>query len=554
MLAHLEIRDILIIEHVALDFQAGLNILSGETGAGKSILLDALGLALGWRLRADLVRQGAEYGEVTAIFEPRSTPQIKTLLLEAGFDPDDPIIIRRRNTPDGRKTAWLNDRRVSSDFLRELGDVLLELHGQHDDRGLFNPKYHSAILDSYGGHSDALDAVQSTWKAVSKTRTDLAALERRAQESRSDEDFMRHALRELEALDPQIGEVETLDQQRRLLQSAQKIRQTLGQVHEALGSQGAEGKLLDGLKWLEGLAETGDPTLLGASTELGELLNALSEIQDALMRFEEQMDHDAYALETVEERLFALKALARKHHVDVDELAGLRREFADKLETLDDFDGHLRRAKEALGLAQRDFDSRAKGLSEKRKNAAEALEKAMQEELEPLKMERAQFLVQIGTAPASANGVDDVRFAAATNPGAPAGALEKVASGGELSRFLLALKVCLHQEGKAQTMIFDEIDRGVGGATADAVGRRLQALSTKTQILVVTHSPQVAALGAHHWRVEKAVVDGQTRTRTVALSPADRIEEIARMLSASEVTDAARAAAMNLLAMEEGNP
>ena len=548
MLRALEIRDMLIIDRLELDLQPGLNVLTGETGAGKSILLDSLGFVLGWRGRAELVRAGAERGEVVAEFDLPSGHPAHVILEEAGLPGGDKLMLRRVNTQDGRKTAWVNDRRCSGEVLRQLSDHLVELHGQHDDHGLLDPKGHRALLDQFADVGDLKADVRAKWQAAQKDQKSLVQAQTTLAEMKSEEEFLRHAVTELDQLDPQPGEDADLDARRRLMQAAERVREDVTKAFHALGSDGAEGAMGDASRWLEGaVAEVGEPleeplaALARAMGELGEAVNGVERCLD-------QLSFDPHELEQIEERLFAIRALARKHGVTADELGAFANDMRAKMEALDAGEGNIA-ALEAEAKAARDaFDKAAKKLSEARKTAAKSLDTAVMTELAPLKMERAVFTTEISADTAGADGIDAVSFQVATNPGAPSGPLAKIASGGELSRFLLALKVCLSGDDSQITMIFDEIDRGVGGATADAVGRRLSALAKGGQILVVTHSPQVAALGAHHWRVEKRVEGDVTLSTVVPLGEQERVDEIARMVSGDVVTDPAREAAKALLA------
>ncbi|SPF80615.1 DNA repair protein RecN [Pseudoprimorskyibacter insulae] len=548
MLRALEIRDMLIIDRLDLMFQPGLNVLTGETGAGKSILLDSLGFVLGWRGRAELVRAGADQGEVTAVFDLPEGHAAHAVLAEAGLPGGDELILRRVNTKDGRKTAWVNDRRCSGEVLRGLSDVLLELHGQHDDRGLLDPKGHRDILDLYAGLKPQLDTARAAWLDLGRARRALRDAEAGIEAVRAEEDFLRHAVSELDKLDPQPGEEQELDARRRLMQGAERIRDDISRAHAALGSDGAEGAMGDALRWLDGAADKAegrlDPPLAALERAMNELADAVAGVEDCL----DALEFDPRELEATEERLFAIRGMARKHQIAPDELPALAETLRGKLAALDAGEGDLEALRKVVTAAEAAYNAAANNLSDKRQSAAKALDKAVMGELAPLKMDRAVFHTEFATAPDGPEGRDAVSFTVATNPGAPAGPLNKIASGGELSRFLLALKVCLSQSrDAAKTMIFDEIDRGVGGATADAVGRRLAALADGGQVLVVTHSPQVAALGAHHWRVQKSVTDDITTSTVVPLSAADRVDEIARMLAGDTVTDEARAAARALM-------
>jgi len=538
----------LIIDRLELAFQPGLNVLTGETGAGKSILLDSLGFVLGWRGRAELVRQGADQGEVTAWFDLPAGHPAFAVLEDAGITAEDELILRRVNTRDGRKTAWINDRRVSGEVLRNLSETLVELHGQHDDRGLLNPRGHRQMLDTYADLQADLDKTRAAWRQLADARKALTAAEARIAEAQAEEEYLRHSVAELDALSPEAGEEATLDTQRRLMQAAEKIRADIGKAGEALGLNGAEGLVSDASRWLAGVADKAEGQLDEPLGAIERAMLALDEAQSGIATCLDSLSFNTSELEDIEERLFAIRGLARKHGVLADDLRGFADGLRERLAVLDDGARDLKTLTGNLQTAQAIYDAAAVQLSEKRTKAAKALDAAMAAELAPLKMERAVFATHITTSEAGPEGADAVAFTVATNPGAPAGPLNKIASGGELSRFLLALKVCLTQADAGLTMIFDEIDRGVGGATADAVGRRLAELASGGQVLVVTHSPQVAALGGHHWRVEKRQDDEATTSTVVPLDSDARVDEIARMISGDRVTDAAREAAKALIA------
>jgi len=548
MLRSLDIRNMLIIDHLALEFRPGLNVLTGETGAGKSILLDSLGFVLGWRGRAELVRQGAEQGEVLAEFDLPEGHAARAVLEEAGLPVDDALLLRRVNSADGRKTAWVNDRRCSGEVLRRLSDTLIELHGQHDDRGLLNPGGHRDLLDSFGGLEAARTAVRTAWREVSAHRKALEQAKAALEKMRADEEFLRHAVAELDALVPAPGEEAALDSRRRLMQGAERVREDIAKAAQALGPEGAEGGATDALRWLEAVADQTEGQLDAPLAALSRALVELDEAASGVAQAQDSLSFNPHELEEAEERLFAIRALARKHNVAADDLSEFGDGLRDKLKALDHGAGDLAQLRAALDAARTGYDKAARALGDKRRKAAQKLDKAMMAELAPLKMERAVFATQISAAQSGPDGCDEVIFTVATNPGAPAGPLNKIASGGELSRFLLALKVCLTGTESGLSLIFDEIDRGVGGATADAVGRRLAQISTGGQVLVVTHSPQVAARGAHHWRVEKRVEAGQTLSTVTPLDADQRRDEIARMLSGDRITDEARAAAEALMA------
>ncbi len=547
MLGALEIRDMLIIDRLDLAFQPGLNVLTGETGAGKSILLDSLGFVLGWRGRSDLVRAGAERGEVTAVFDLAAGHPARAVLDEAGFPDSDEVILRRINTADGRKTAYVNDRRASGEVLRRLSGTLVELHGQQADRGLLDPRAHRDMLDAFGKLQPLREAVRAAWRARVRARKALTEAEAALDKVRAEEDYLRHAVAELDELDPQPGEDDELDSRRRLMQGAERIREDITRAAALVGAEGAEGAAGDALRWLEGVSEQADGALDGAIAALGRALVELDEAGRGVDQALQAMNFDPLELEQAEERLFAIRALARKHNVPPDDLGTFADGLRAQIAALDEGDADLRELRSALDAADTTFDAEAQALSAARHAAAKALDTAVMAELAPLKMERAVFTTTISAADAGPSGVDDVTFTVATNPGAPAGPLNKIASGGELSRFLLALKVCLTGTQSGLTIIFDEIDRGVGGATADAVGRRLAQLADEGQVLVVTHSPQVAARGAHHWRVEKRIENEVTLSTVRAMQGPDRVDEIARMLSGDRVTEEARAAARALM-------
>ncbi len=547
MLRALDIRDMLIIDRLELTFQPGLNALTGETGAGKSILLDSLGFVLGWRGRAELVRQGAAQGEVVAEFELSDDHPAHAVLAEAGLPGGEELILRRVNTAEGRKTAWVNDRRCSGEVLRALSDTLIELHGQHDDRGLLNPRGHRAMLDAYAGAGDQLAAVRAAWSEMSRVRKALAQTEATLEAMRAEEEFLRHSVAELDQLDPQSGEDADLDARRRIMQGAERIRDDVARAFALLGGDGAEGAMADAVRWLEGVSDNADGRLEEPIAALGRALIELGEAQDGVSDCLQVLDFNPAELEQTEERLFAIRALARKHDVAPDDLGTFADTLRDRLGRLDAGDADLADKRAAVEAAQTAYDKAAAALSTLRHTAAQALDSAVMTELAPLKMERAVFRTEISATDPGPEGTDAVAFTVATNPGAPSGPLNKIASGGELSRFLLALKVCLTGDDSARTMIFDEIDRGVGGATADAVGRRLAALAQGGQVLVVTHSPQVAARAAHHWRVQKQVTGEQTLSTVIPLADPDRVDEIARMVAGDTITDEARAAARALL-------
>ncbi len=552
MLLSLEIRDILIIDRLEIAFQPGLNVLTGETGAGKSILLDALGAVLGWRGRGDLVRQGAARGEVTAVFYLNAGHAAEAVLAQADIPLEDgELIVTRSQTSEGRKTARVNDKTVSAGTLRALGETLVELHGQHDDRGLLDPKEHRRLLDAFAGMAAPLEDVRTGWSAKAQTAKAVRQAEAALAEVAAEEEFLRHAVDELDKLSPEPGEDATLDVSRRLMQQSERIRDDIKAAHHAMGGNGAEGQMSDAARWLEGVADRAegrlDAPLEALNRAMLELDDAVGGVEDAL----QILSFDPLELERTEERLFAIRALARKHNVQPDDLGIFADGLRVRLAALDAGEGEIAKLRVVASDADSTYAKAACAVTKARAASSKLLDAAMASELAPLKMERAVFRTVMAEVAPGPEGCDGVTFTVATNPGAPAGPLNKIASGGELSRFLLALKVCLAAGKDPKTLIFDEIDRGVGGATADAVGNRLKALADGAQVLVVTHSPQVAAKGAHHWRVEKRgeARDGVdvTLSTVVPLDKGDRIDELARMLSGDRVTDAARAQASELL-------
>ncbi len=548
MLRSLDIRDMLLIDRLELAFQPGLNVLTGETGAGKSILLDCLGFVLGWKGRSDLVRQGAAQGEVTAVFDLSPDHPVRTALADAGIAAEDDLILRRVTTADGRRTSFVNDRRAGAEVLRALSDTLVELHGQHDDSGLLNPRAHRRLLDDFAGAGPGLTDARAAWSALSAARRALAEAETRLAALQAEEEYLRFAVAELTKLSPEPGEEATLDARRRLMQGAARIRDDIARAAQALGTEGAEGAMLDARRWLDGAADRAEGTLDDPLAALDRALTELGEAAQGVERALDALTFDPSELEATEERLFAIRALARKHTVAPDDLAAHTATLSDRLAAIDGGAGQIKALQAAVTQAGSGYDRAAAALTALRSTAAKRLDRAMKSELPPLKLDRAVFRTDVSPGDPGPEGRDAVSFAAATNPGAPEGPIDRIASGGELSRFLLALKVCLTAGQDGLTLIFDEIDRGVGGATADAVGRRLASLSESAQVLVVTHSPQVAARGAHHWRVEKRVKGQMTTSTVVPLDPAARVDEVARMLAGDQVTDAARAAARVLLA------
>ena len=549
MLTALSIRDVVLIEALDLDFGAGLGVLTGETGAGKSILLDALGLALGARGDSGLVRHGAAQATVTASFDAPDA-DLARLLDDNGVEvePGEPLIVRRIVKADGGSRAFVNAQPASATLLREIAPRLVEIHGQHDDRGLLNPRGHRALLDSFG-RCDAA-ATAAAWARLREADAALAAARAEIETAARDRDWLEHAVAELVALAPEPGEEETLAETRRSMQRAEKVADDLEAIDAHLeGAEGGLAKLRQAARVLERVADD-HPALADALAAVDRAVIEGAVAEERLREARLALRYDPRALEDDEARLFELRAMARKHRVQPDDLAALAAELAGRLERLEAGEGGIAALEANVAAARAAYDAAAAALTAARTAAAARLDAAVAGELAPLKLDAARFrtvVASLGPDQWSGAGKDRVEFEIATNPGAPFAPLIKIASGGELSRFILALKVALAETGGAATMVFDEIDRGVGGAVASAIGERLHRLAGGTQLLVVTHSPQVAARGAAHLLIAKSSEGTVTRTGVRPLGEAERREEIARMLSGATVTDEARAQADRLL-------
>lgn len=547
MLTGLSIRDVVLIDTLDLEFGPGLGVLTGETGAGKSILLDALGLALGMRADSGLVRSGQSQAVVSVAFEVAPDHPALALLSGNGLagEPGEPLVIRRIVKADGGSRAFVNDQSVSAGLLRELGALLVEIHGQHDDRGLLNPRGHRALLDSFGRIDCAPVAI--AWQRMRQTEDQLAEALRGQEESERDREWLEHAVEELRRLAPEAGEEEALAGLRSTMQAGARLGEELGAVEALLrGSEGGLSQLRQAARRIDRIA--GEHALLAETlAALDRAVIEAAEAEDALERAREALAFDPARLDEAEARLFEIRALARKHRVEPEALPPLLGTLEERLGALEAGGGRIAALEAELAEARNAYDRAAEAVSAARAAAAARLDRAVAAELAPLKLDLARFRTVIAPAEPSASGRDRVEFEVSTNPGAPFGPLVRIASGGELSRFILALKVALAEQGGATTMIFDEIDRGVGGAVASAVGERLHRLSEGSQVLVVTHSPQVAARGARHLLIEKSHDGLVTRTGVHLLDEPRRREEIARMLSGAQVTDEARAQATRLL-------
>jgi len=547
MLTALSVRDVVLIETLDLEFGAGLGVLTGETGAGKSILLDALGLALGARAESGLVRAGQTQAMVSVTFELPAGHAAHAVLAENGLD-DDPgaaLVVRRLVRADGGSRAFVNDQPVSAGLLRELGVTLVEIHGQQDDRGLLNPRGHRALLDSFAGADTARAA--EAWRAVEVAQTALAAARAEVEAAERDRDWLDHGVAELERLAPEPGEEAALAVERARMQAVARIAEDMQSVAALLtGASGGLSQLRQAARRLDRIAEA-HPLLAEALAAVDRAVIEGSLGEEKMEAAVEALAFAPERLEEVEARLFDLRAMARKHRVQTDDLPQLLEQLSARREALEAGGERLAELEQAVAAARRTYDQAADALSAARREAAVRLDAAVAAELKPLKLDAARFQTVVGAAEPGPAGRDRVEFAVSTNPGAPFGPLTRIASGGELSRFILALKVALAEAGGATTMIFDEIDRGVGGAVASAIGERLHRLAERSQVLVVTHSPQVAARGSHHLLIEKSHDGIVTRTSVAALDPARRREEIARMLSGADITDEARAQAGRLL-------
>ncbi len=554
MLVSLSIRDVVLIERLDLGFGAGLSVFTGETGAGKSILLDSLSLALGARADSGLVRHGAPQLTVIAEFDPPPFHPARVLLAAQDVDATDgPLLLRRVVTADGRSRAYINDQAVSVGLLRKVGDELVEIHGQFESHGLLDPATHLGVLDAFAGSAEARRATRSAWDAWRQAAKARAEAEDTLKRARAEEEALRHAHDELQALDPKPGEEAELAQNRALLQHSEKLVEAMNAAMAALRQKGeVEASLRTAQRNLERVADKAEGKLEPVIAALDRAAVEAAEAVGLLERVSADIDLDPRHLEKVEERLFALRASTRKHLVEVDQLAALRADLAAKLAALDGGGDDLAKLARAEQAARSSYVEAARALSKRRADAAGRLDQAVAAELPPLKLDKARFSTGVRALDESAwgpDGLDGVEFLVSTNPGSPPSGLGKIASGGELSRFMLALKVVLARTTPTPTIVFDEVDSGIGGAVAAAVGDRLARLGTDLQVLVVTHSPQVAARGRQHYKVSKREVEaGKVVTGVEELPQEHRREEIARMLAGETVTDQARAAAESLMA------
>ena len=552
MLAQLSIRNIVLIEQLDIEFEAGLTVLTGETGAGKSIMLDSLSLALGARGDGCLVRAGEEQGQVIAVFDVPMAHPVRELLRDADIEHDGDIILRRRQNADGRTRGTINDQPASATLMRQIGALLVEIHGQHDDRALVEPDLHRALIDAHAGLEKPVSTVRRAYAALSEAEGALRRHKARVEEAARESDYLHASVEELAALDPQEGEEDELADRRQTMMQSEKVASDLNDADETLSGHASPMPILSGLaRRLERKAEE-NPSLLGDAVEaIGRCIDALSDAQASVEQALRSTEFDPKELEQAEERLFALRAAARKYKVPVTELPTLRERMEADLADLVSGEDRLLALEKAADEARAAYDVAAAALSKARAKGAGALASSVMRELPDLKLERAEFLVEhsADAERRTAEGIDTMEFWVRTNPGTRAGPIMKVASGGELSRFLLALKVALAERGSAPTLVFDEIDTGVGGAVADAIGKRLARLAEKVQVLSVTHAPQVAARASTHMLISKSAARDakQLNTSIAAMNDEHRREEIARMLAGASVTDEARAAAARLL-------
>ena len=552
MLTALVIRNVVLIEHLSLNFAAGLTVMTGETGAGKSILLDALGLALGGRSDAGLVRAGESQASVTAEFSLPEDHPVLALLVEQGLQADPHLILRRQVGSDGRSRAFVNDQSISVTLLRQIGDLLVEIEGQFEAHGLMDVASHRSHLDRFAALQPRVDKTRMAFGAWRKAHQDHAEAVALMEKVKAEGDYLRHAVSELDLAAPKPGEEADLAAERARLSNREQVIEALnGALSEAVGERGAERTLASALRRLQRVADKLGPEGEVIIAAFDRAAIELTEGIAALGRLINASHADPTRLEKIEERLYLLRDLARKHRVSPDSLAELHEKLKTQLAAGDIQESALVELRTAAAKAREDYIAAADSLSKARSRAIKFLEASINRELPPLKLDRARFVVNMAKLDEprwAEHGWDDISFAVSTNPGAEPGPIEQVASGGELARFMLALTVVLARGQAAETLIFDELDSGIGGATAAAVGERLKRLSDHLQLLVITHSPQVAALADHHWKVSKVTFRNNAITDVTVLAKRERREEIARMLSGATITDEARAAADKLLA------
>ena len=551
MLRSLNIRNVVLIDKLDIDFEAGFGVLTGETGAGKSILLDSLGLVLGKRADVSLIRQGEDKLSVTAIFDNPKSAELDALLAQNDIDVGSEIMIKRSLSTSGVAKIFVNDQPITAKLLKDIGKFLVEIHGQFDNQGLLNPANHMGVLDGFGGYDDLLCQTSTGWEAYCQARQKRLDAENSIAKAKEDEDNLRHWIRELEQISPKPGEMDELSARRQELMHAEKIIENLNYAYSSL-TQGKD--ISSALRSAQAGIDKANSYVDGKYNDIYAALDrALIEVSDAIDAIESastDISLNSSEQEEIDSRIFALKDLARKHGVMVDDLSQKLEDFRQELSSIEMGEDGLKALRQDEQSKRLAYITAANALHQGRVAAAQKLDKKVMAELPPLKMDKAKFVTMIeqkGESGRSKLGFDEVYFSVSTNPNSPQGPLNKIASGGELARFMLALKVNLAQSVNIPTMIFDEVDAGIGGAVAQAVGERLARLGQEVQVLVVTHAPQVAALGGSHFKVEKHTQDDITTTTVKKLSEPERKEEIARMLAGEVITDEARAAAVKLM-------
>lgn len=551
MLKSLSIRNVVLIDKLDLDFQNGFSVLSGETGAGKSILLDSVGLLLGKRAEVGMIRSGCDKLSVCGSFEIADKKgELAALCAEYDLDFDHEIIIKRTLNQDGKGKIFFNDQPITQKLLKEIGAYLVEIHGQFDNQGLLNPATHLSVLDNYGAYPEKIAAMKAAFAVYKKAKDERVNAEEKIAKAKEDEENLRHWVDEFQKMQPRENEQEELEEKRRQMMNAEKILENLDAAYKAMSQGGVQSALRQAQAAVARVNNLLNGKFDNIYTLLDTALVNADEASEEIEKASNEVSLNQNELDAVEERLFALKALARKHNVTVEELPQVWRQMEDSLQTMERGEENIENLRKLEETAYKDYVKKATEVSQSRLAAALRLDGKIQAELPDLKMEKARFMTQISTKPESQwneNGRDEVCFMVSTNPNTPYGSISKIASGGELARFMLALKVNLAQSSQVETMIFDEVDTGIGGATAQAVGEKLAKLGEQVQVLVVTHSPQVAAQSTYHYKVEKKTVDNITTTSLRELSAAEKTEEVARMLSGEHITDEARAAAKVLI-------
>ena len=551
MLKSLSIRNVVLIDKLDLDFRNGFSVLSGETGAGKSILLDSVGLLLGKRAEIGMIRSGCDKLSVCGSFEIADNKgELAALCAEYDLDFDNEIIIKRTLNQEGKGKIFFNDQPITQKLLKEIGGYLVEIHGQFDNQGLLNPATHLSVLDNYGNYPDKIAAMKNAFGVYKKAKTERAAAEEKIRQAKNEEENLRHWVDEFQKIKPQANEQEELEQKRQQMMNAEKILENLDAAYKAMSQGGVQSSL----RQAQAAIARVNSLLNGKFDNIYDLLDtALVNADEASEEIEaasNEVSLNQNELDAVEERLFALKALARKHNSTVEELPQVWAQMEEDLQNLAGGEENIENLRKLETAVYNDYVKKATEVSQARLATALKLDAKIQAELPDLKMDKARFMTQVSDKPENLwneNGRDEVCFMVSTNPNTPYGSLSKIASGGELARFMLALKVNLAQSSQVETMIFDEVDTGIGGATAQAVGEKLAKLGEKVQVLVVTHSPQVAAQSKYHYKVEKTTMDNVTTTTLRELSTNEKTEEVARMLSGEQITNEARAAAKVLI-------